>query len=151
MMPDRKKEKKKFSQGAMTINFLGGEALKGAHNALTDVQVLQQLVKVIGIDTNTFQKNTKSISTLIESKKLQNLVNLRKSSLKCYKTAISHNMITKLAKAGIDKNILSDTYKEGGSDGVKMLLSTNVGKGPRITNHKITIERIIKVLSSVIT
>lgn len=46
-LPDRKKEKKKFSQEAFALDFFGDNSVNGVHNAVNDVLLLGKLLTTI--------------------------------------------------------------------------------------------------------
>ena len=147
VLPDRKKEKKKFSQGALTQDLLGAENLNGAHNAVVDVAVLQKLIVKINVDSNTIKQNTKSVSYFMQSEKIKMVHSLNKLSLESFKGKITSSMRTKIAKAGINKALLLGTFKTSGSSGIKLLLGEDVGGRPRVTKQSKSVNSIIKLLS----
>ena len=60
---------------------------------------------------------------------------------------MSSNIINKIAKAGIDNNILKQTFHENGIDGIRILFSESVNGKPRVTTNKKIIEKVCRFLT----
>ena len=60
----------------------------------------------------------------------------------CYKSALSSITINKLVKAGIDANVLKDTFNKKGNDGIRILFSESVQGKPRVTNSSKIINKV---------
>ncbi|XP_058789052.1 uncharacterized protein LOC131663013 [Phymastichus coffea] len=141
VFPARKKEKKSFSQTFLATDYLGSESVEGVDNALTDINTLQKLIAKIKIDNSIIINLTQSIFDFLRSEALKTTHSTNKISLEYLKDCISSNMLSRIAKAGINRNILIDVYKAKGPKGIEVLLGEGVRGRPRLTKHKSVLPR----------
>lgn len=115
-LKQRKIEKKSFSLSALAIDYLGPSALVDAHNAVSNVTLLEKLInnEKINISNTDLINNGISIQSILNSeydnllyqnnlKSLQILTHCQKNTdSNNVKKGISMNMIKKIANAGIN-------------------------------------------------
>ncbi|XP_058796021.1 uncharacterized protein LOC131666934 [Phymastichus coffea] len=133
ILVDKKKEKKSFSQSSLADDLLAREDVMVAHNALNDVLMLPKLVGKICKNNTPIIERTQSINFIQDKKKLNEAKKIRGNTLS--DLTITKHMKNKIAKAGIDKNILKKAC-ENGLEGVTMLLGMSVNGKPRVTMNK---------------
>lgn len=136
-LPERRKEKKSFSQAALANDYLSLTFIEeAAHDASVDVYTLQQLIfhKDINISPVELMHAGSTVDSILQTKnensRLKNLKNSL-AILKVKKTndsskekiGISAHMINKLARSGISLDLLQKTYRTAGFDGLKILLA----------------------------
>ncbi|XP_058798336.1 uncharacterized protein LOC131668298 [Phymastichus coffea] len=126
ILPERRKAKKSFSQTTLAVEYLGQESAEGAHNALADVDILQKLISAIKIDHLTIYNHTQNITDFIRNEALKNVHTSNKISLEFLKNCVSTNMLSRIAKAGINRSLIIDVYKTKGPKGIEMLLSEDL-------------------------
>ncbi|XP_058789690.1 uncharacterized protein LOC131663346 [Phymastichus coffea] len=148
ILPERRKAKKSFSQTTLAVEYLGQESAEGAHNALADVDILQKLISAIKIDHLTIYNHTQNITDFIRNEALKNVHTSNKISLEFLKNCVSTNMLSRIAKAGINRSLIIDVYKTKGPKGIEMLLSEDVRGRPRVTKHKKSIAILTKAIST---
>ena len=100
LLPERIKNKQKFSQGALVSDYLDQNDIKDAHNALNDVLMLQKLLEKLCKDKSCIYGNVKSTDSIINSKEINEKIKIFKRSLEDLK--VFSNMKYKIAKAGIN-------------------------------------------------
>lgn len=71
-----------------------------------------------------------------------------KSSLQQYQNTISQHIINKMAKAGITKSILQQTFQKSGREGIRILLGENINGKARITTNKNILQKISDLLEN---
>lgn len=69
-LPNRAKEKKKFSQGALALEFLDSADVEGAHNAVNDVRVLHKLINTLSITEDIIKNNARNVSAIVKQREL---------------------------------------------------------------------------------
>lgn len=139
MLPQRKKDKLKFNQSALARDILGPESDEGAHNALNDVAVLQDIINKIPIPKEDLRNHAKSVNSILFDLKMPT----RKKSLVKLEKFITKTMINKICKAGLSFSDLEFAYREKKSMGVELLLREDVDGHPRVTNTRRIIDQII--------
>lgn len=147
-LTDRKKQKKKFSVQALATDFLPNESTAGLHNAVNDVYILLKLLREIRITDDVIKTHSKTIDEILMAKERKNAESINKSSLQIYKKKISERLLNKLAKAGINKQILQQTFKKNGQEGIHILFGESVNGKPRITTNKKILNNIYDLLSN---
>ena len=83
-------------------------------------------------------------------KVLKDSLSLLKIDKKDDQCGVSANIITKIAKAGINMDDLKKTYQEKGLNGLQILLSQSINQKPRVTARKQIIAAIKKKLDKLI-
>ena len=151
ILPERKKEKKKFSQGSLAHDYLGPTAIEGAHNAVQDVKILTELITVIGLTTDKIKQGAKSISQLIKERDSQAIHASNSISLEVLKNGVSLGMRSKMAKAGIAITTLEKAFRDGGREKIKMVLAEDVSGRSRVTKNEKVFKGIIEQLELLIT
>ena len=68
VLPNRKKEKKSFSQPMLVEDYLPKTDILTAHNATNDVIMLDKLLKAVNIEKSVIINNTQTISFITNSK-----------------------------------------------------------------------------------
>lgn len=56
-------------------------------------------------------------------------------------------MMTKMAKARINKSIFKKVFETSGEDGLRFLMSENIGGRPRVTNNKKVLQKICQIFT----
>ncbi|XP_058810069.1 uncharacterized protein LOC131675189 [Phymastichus coffea] len=102
------------------------ESAEVAHNAITDVNTLQKLVAKIKIANSIIDNLTQSTSDFLRNEALKTTHSTNKTSLEFLKDCISSNMLSRIAKASINRNILIDVYKAKGPKRIEVMLSEDV-------------------------
>lgn len=145
--PDRKAQKKSFSQPDLVIDFLNPGDIQLAHNAKTDVEMLQKLLETTNVDKNTMLNHTNSLDFMLNKKEREKRIKLCKTSLD--KLNISSFSKNKISKAIIDLNLLKETAKKG-YQGLEILLAENVNGKPRVTNSKKVLRQLFEELNTLL-
>lgn len=140
---DRKTAKLKFNQDSLVHDILGNDYMKGAHNALTDVNNLEQILQKTKVNDENLKKWTKSISAIVENMERLAERNKNKEMLNCLKGFVSNNMINKIAEIGITLHHLQLAYTTNKEKGVINLFTEDVGGHPRISKSKKVIQEAI--------
>ncbi|KAJ8666657.1 hypothetical protein QAD02_008319 [Eretmocerus hayati] len=142
ILPERKKAKVSFKLEILAKDFLPREDILQAHNALNDVLILQQLIAVLCKEKSRLFEMSQSFHYYENHKEITLKIKESLESLD-----ISKGMKDKLAKAGIDKSILSKACESGGLKGLTILLAGSVGNKSRVTSTKRIIQKIFDQLS----
>lgn len=125
-----------FSEEALIRRHLPEENVSTLHDALQDIELLKKLVESLNITTENLKKECQSIQMLETRKKNKKDYEANKASLIILKNIVTDRIINKMAKEGISKNILIDTYNKNPKDGIKLLLSISINKKVRVTSNK---------------
>ena len=96
----------------------------------------------IGVTDEIIKTQTKTINQMIQDTNNKERAATAKFSLQEYSNKISKNIISKMAKTGITKQILLDTYQKTGFDGVRILLRENFKGKRRVTTNKKVLRKI---------
>ncbi|XP_043267423.1 uncharacterized protein [Venturia canescens] len=112
-LPERQKGKKKFSQAALAQDFLGKAPAIGAHNVKNDVETLNDLIRVIGIDTEIIMKEAKSVTKILKEHELSASYAINKIDLQVLKSGVTPGTIKKIANAGLTLEALKKSYMDG--------------------------------------
>lgn len=147
---ERKKLKKKFSQTALALDFLGASAIEGAHDAQNDIRILRQLINVIGIEDETIRITAMTTIDVLRRQEKIAVEQTNKATLQSLRPGVSVGMVTKISKAGISLDVLQKAYTTGGENAVKMLLGEDLGGRPRVTKTEKIISAIIEQLERLI-
>lgn len=146
-LKDRKKEKKKFSLTALAFDFLGSASIEGAHDAQVDVKILRQLLDKIGLGDGAILTSAKSSTEFLRDQERLAAETTNKATMQSFKPGVSAGMITKMAKAGISRDILQEAYAAGGESSIRMLLGEDIGGRPRVTKNARVVKAILEQLS----
>lgn len=116
------------------------------HEALFDVRVLQQLVKVTSKETDLFIFE-KKFEKAIEENKINKIINHNVLELAPFKTIVSRDIIKKIAVAGITfQNLKSKCSNEGEDEVIKFLSKCDSSRKPLVTKNKKVLTKIIGCL-----
>ncbi|KYM97853.1 DNA polymerase III polC-type [Cyphomyrmex costatus] len=136
LLPERRKNKLKFSIEALATEFVPSQNLEALHNATDDVITLQKILDAVGITDEIIKKNTKTIQQLLQEERNETTISTNKESLKLFKENISASMINKIAKAGLNKLMLQQAFEKGGCEGIRVILGESVNGKARVTTNK---------------
>ena len=67
---------------------------------------------------------------------------MNKSCLQIYKNKISQGLLNKLTKAGINKQILQQTFQKNGREGIRILLWESVNVWSQILGNKKILNKV---------
>lgn len=116
------------------------------HEALFDVRVLQQLVKVTSKETDLFIFE-KKFEKAIEENKINKIINHKVLELAPFKNIVSRDIIKKIAVAGITfQNLKSKFSNEGEDEVIKFLSKCDSSRKPLVTKNKKVLTKIIGCL-----
>ncbi|XP_066593603.1 uncharacterized protein [Prorops nasuta] len=146
ILPNRKKDKKSFSQAALTLDFLEKNEIEMAHNAINDVRMLQLLIRTLNVKSDVIIKHTCGFNFIANTKERDQRLKEIKRSLSDLN--ISKHMQNKIAKSGIDVPLLRKACLQGGYDGLRLLLTEDIGKKPRVTNNTKIIKQLFLQISN---
>ncbi|EFN63985.1 hypothetical protein EAG_09598 [Camponotus floridanus] len=144
----KKKGKGGFSLSALANDYLEPDSTRGAHNAVVDVQMLDNLLKKFAI------KETELISCVVPFSSIVNADRIRKEKEEKKNAmfvimepfGISKNMIKKIVTAGLTLDQLEMTFNDYGEDGITMLLGEDVDGNPRVTKNKTILRKLCNAL-----
>lgn len=145
LLPERRKNKQKYSQTELVADYLDAAEILDAHDALNDVLMLQKLINRICKNMTPIIAQTKSFNFITAEKERTEKTKNYKNSLKDLK--ISNSMKSKISKAGIDINILKKACDTGGIEALTILLGENIEGKPRVTKNKKVINNLFEELS----
>lgn len=141
-LPERRKQKGKFSVSHLLNDYLPEENSESLHNAVDDVEILKKLLHKIIKSEAVIKENAKSITQIGEEKKANVTKALNKATLTQYKDNLSAAIINKMSKAGITQDIMRQAFEKNGKEGLRILLTENVNNKPRVTKNKKILESI---------
>ncbi|XP_043287501.1 uncharacterized protein [Venturia canescens] len=118
-----------------------------AHNAISDVLTLNQLVNTLNDKATILLQATKSFGKILRDQKMKPIATANVATLQPLVGAISRGMITKIAKAGIAMSALTKIFNDSGEAGVRSLLTEMVNGVVRVTNNKAILAKLISKLS----
>ncbi|XP_043279308.1 uncharacterized protein [Venturia canescens] len=147
-LKDRANQKKSFSLTSLANDYLGGTAADGAHNALTDINILKKLIETLKIPEEHFRKSSLSVRKFIWQQQLTAHRTNLKASLKGLAPEISKGMFSKMAQVGISLDLLKKTYTDGGQDAIRILLTEDVSGKPRVTKNASIIAKVVKKMEN---
>ncbi|XP_077265898.1 uncharacterized protein LOC143899465 isoform X1 [Temnothorax americanus] len=147
VLPERVKEKQKFSIASLAQDFLPSFDVQNLHNAIEDVKILHKIIEKLNISKKMIVNNAKSIYFLLQKEENKLIELQNKSTLLEYKNNVSSHIILRMSKAGINKSVLQQTYEKNGVDGLRILLSQSIDGKPRITNNKRVIDKICDIFT----
>jgi hypothetical protein len=148
ILPERKKQKGKFSVNGLLHDYLPEENSQSLHNAIDDVRVLKKLIHEIMKSEAVIKKYAKSISEINAEKELKATKTTNKASLQQYKDKLFSRIINKMAEAGITQHVMQLAFENNGKEGLRVLFSENVNGKPRITKDKNILEKIYSIFPS---
>lgn len=144
LLPERRKNKEKFSLTSLTESYFPNFDKTSLHNAVKDNRVLKKLLDILGVSDNVIRSNAKRHNTLVEEKKQKNIYNINEYLYSSFKNNLSSTVINKMARSGVTSQVLQNVFDKSGIDGLHTLLSESIdGKARVRTNAKI----IKKILS----
>ncbi|XP_043289283.1 uncharacterized protein [Venturia canescens] len=155
-LKNKRDSKASYKQNVLAEEYLGTNASVGAHNAVNDVKVLQQLVThpAINIEKKDIFENSKTVNCLISKKNISATVSCFKRDLQIFNLSndkengrVSSGMITKIVAAGITLDNLFQVYKSSGEKGINILLAQDIGGKPRVSKNKKVISDLCKRIS----
>jgi len=146
-LPQRVKDKKRFSVEALVTDFLVDVNSQSLHNAVEDVRILGELLRKLEISNTIIREKSKDMSFILKKQNDQVTESLNKASLQEYQNFITRGMMTKMAKARINKSILKKVFETSGEDGLRFLMSENIGGRPRVTNNKKVLQKICQIFT----
>ncbi|XP_014228164.1 maternal protein exuperantia-like [Trichogramma pretiosum] len=142
-LPCMVQERRRFSIKALAAIFLDNFDYGSLHNAVNDVKTLSELINAIGVDKNTIIRNSRNISNILKEMKRREIIKDNRCSLSEYEGTTSNYILMKMAKNGINKEILLDTFDEEGEDGIMRLFTEYVNGKPRVTNSRRLVHRFL--------
>lgn len=156
ILSKRKQDKESFRLEALINSYLPKkttqEETENLHNAITDVQLLKEVIDTIkkkeNISDKQLKRKAKSFSNIEKKEKKKPFIEKYKNSFLKYKGKISNQLINKMANEGINVIKLEDAYKKGGINGLRLLLSPNINGKARVTNSEKLLKKIINALQS---
>ncbi|XP_034246124.1 uncharacterized protein LOC117648066 [Thrips palmi] len=124
--------------------------IDGAHNALADVKVLKELVRVVGVSQFDLMRHITSAAGIVSG--VEQIANKKmiEQSLSVLKPTVKDGMITKIAKARITLEKLKSTFEIGGEAALAFLLSQDVNGKPAVTKQKKKLEEIAGAVQAAI-
>ncbi|XP_063412530.1 uncharacterized protein LOC134722744 [Mytilus trossulus] len=147
LLPDRKTSKQSYNQESLVKDIVG--ISYDAHNAIGDVQSLQQLINTLKVSPRMLEKHSFSVRYTVNMiSKLQ----LTKSRLESFNNIpssfCSKTMLNKIAKSGLRLNHLILAGNRGGVDGIRELLTEQIDGKPRVTKDKKILDSISEHIMS---
>ncbi|XP_052088170.1 uncharacterized protein LOC127725289 [Mytilus californianus] len=147
LLPDRKTNKQSYNQESLVKDIVGINY--DAHNAIGDVQSLQQLINTLKVSPRILEKHSFSVQYTVNMiSKLQ----LTKSRLDTFSnmpsTFCSKTMLNKIARSGLRLNHLILAGNRGGVDGIRELLTEQFDGKPRVTKDKKILDSISEHIMS---
>lgn len=138
---------RKGCKGALTLINLAKDLLESqspefSRNALFDVRVLQELVKVTSRGTDLFSFE-KKFEVALKENEINIIIKLKLVPLK---NIVSRNIIKKIAIAGITFQDLKLKFLNKGEDGIFNLLSMECNRKPLVTKNKKVLTKIVDCL-----
>jgi len=135
-LPERVKNKLSFKQEVLAAKFLTPEERQGdAHNAISDVHVLQSLVPKLGITKEDICTAAKPVNYAVLEEQKKTSLSAALENLQKLQDRVSKAMIKKIAEAGISMEMLREAYSRNAEAAVRNLLSVDVGGKPRVTKN----------------
>lgn len=147
-LASRVKEKGKFSLSVLANDYLGPDSTRGAHNAVVDVRMLDNLLEKFAITEIELINRAVSLSSVVNADRIREEVKERITAMSVIKGPISENMIKKIATAGLTLDQLEMKFDAYGEDGIKMLLGEDVDGKPRVTKNKTILRKLCDALRS---
>ena len=169
-LPQRAAAKLSFSQKSLTEDLLDPSRLEGAHNALVDCCVLEDILIKANVNSAQVLHHAKTLQcVLFKNENFRKRNALMKSLTKLEGTlkpqyrfrahhkimaqflpilsfifaGVSKLILGRLAPHGITMETLQRTYKENGERGISMLMTADVDGKPRVTKSKSIIQKVI--------
>lgn len=134
---ERKKQKGKFSVGALVKDYLPANQSYNLHYAIYDVQALEPLLLKVVQNETTIKTYAESIVEIDNQKDIKN----KKASIKAdwlkYKLELTNSTNNKWAAAGITYEIMRVAFENNGEKGLYVLCVENVDNKPTPINVKI--------------
>ncbi|CAC5392636.1 unnamed protein product [Mytilus coruscus] len=146
VLPERKQTGKRFNQESLVFDILGVEY--DAHNAVGDVESLQQLVEHLSLPTEKVAPHSFSVEYVSQSVRQLNSLNKRLASFTLPASVLSKGMVRKMAKSGLEQRHLILANEREGSDGVANLLSELFWGKPRVTKDRKIIASVTSFIES---
>jgi len=150
-IPKLKGEKISYSEENLVKRYLPNENTDNLHDAIQDIIVLKKLVEILGISDIDIKNDCVSLQKIESNKRKKMVLENNKNSLNFLRDSIKPRMITKMAKEGINKQILIDAYKKDIQCGIKILLSTSINRKVRVTSSLDVINILNNKIKNVIT
>ncbi|KAJ8685753.1 hypothetical protein QAD02_021546 [Eretmocerus hayati] len=143
-LPERVQKKLSFSQPDLVKDYLNGDGIDNAHNALADVKMLQNLITKLKINMVTIIINTRSFEFMTDQKSAD------PSAINCMESLhdekVTRDIKLRLSKAGLSRLKLEAVCKNG-KEAFHMLMSQSVCAKPRITKAKNTMVKLFEALT----
>ncbi|KAL7297836.1 hypothetical protein TKK_0008869 [Trichogramma kaykai] len=142
-LPMRVQQRRRFSIAALAATYLEDLDFSTLHNAEEDVKILNDLMIAVGMDRETMMRNTRNISSILEEMKRREIIKANRCSLREYEGTMSNYILMRMARNGINKEILLDTFDKEGDDGIMRLFTEYVNEKPRVTNSRGLVYRFL--------
>ena len=153
-LSERRASKARFKLSTLIEEYLGSDAMIGAHNAVYDVAMLQKILSHLNINVTNedILENAVTVEFLITQEHRSLQLKTIRTSLECLKckrnpeepdsksSGISSSTITKIGKAGITLDNLLQSYNTSRRRGNEILLGQDIGGHPRVTKTKKVID-----------
>lgn len=141
-------EKKSFRLSALAHDYLEPDSAKGAHDAVVDVRMLDNLLKRFAIKEIELINCAVSFSLVVNAERNRKEKKEKIDAMTVIKGPISANMITKIVTAGLTLDQLEKTFNIHGEDGITMLLGEDIGGRPRVTKNKTVLRKLCDALKT---
>lgn len=115
-----------------------------AHNALTDCYLLNGLLEHFKISNEVLIIKAESLKEYLERQEMLRKQNNQLPFLRPLKSAVSLNMLQKMAREGVTIEELIREFKLHGDKGIEVCLSVRVNGKPRITTNKRIVQNVIE-------
>jgi len=139
-------EKRSFKLSVLAHNYLEPDSTRGAHNAVVDVRMLDNLLKKFAIKEIELINRAVSFSSVVNADRIRKEKKERIAAMSVIEGPITANMIKKMVTAGLTLDQLEKTFSVHGEDGITMLLGEDVDGRPRVTKNKATLRKLCDAL-----
>lgn len=99
------------------------------------------------ISNTIIREKSKDMGFILKKQNDQVTESLNKASLQEYQNFITRGMMTKMAKARINKSIFKRVFETSGEDGSSFLMSVKILERPRITIIKKFYKKIYQIFT----
>ncbi|XP_066593220.1 uncharacterized protein [Prorops nasuta] len=118
----------------------------GAHDALVDVELLQQVLEKTKISKSTLLDSAKTFAFYLNRHDCLIRRTLYLQSLQVLDGFVSKGMITKMAEQAIRFENLTEAFLASDEKGIQILLGESINGRPRVTKNPKVIEKIVAFL-----
>lgn len=138
--------RKSFKLSVLAHDYLEPDSARGAHNAIVDVQMLDDLLKKFAINEIELIGRAVSFSSVVNADRNRKEKEERIAAMSVLKGSISKTMIIKIVTAGLTLDQLERTFNVDGENGITILLSEDIDGKPRITKNKTILRKLCDAL-----